>query len=480
MSVFTPARRWQPPFYPFRREKFSRRMLARTERIVKGPLFGCRMCGNCLLQETAFICPMECPKGIRNGPCGGSTPGKCYVDNTRPCIWYCIYDRAFRMGREEKLLEVLPPVDWNKAGTETWGDVIQQVRKSGTSAFIKSRFSSSAEQRKDGWEKIFKPVRQPEWWNGDSDFHAPAYSGPASILESRLRNGEFVFTTEILPPLHADTEKLKKNIGIVKPFVTAINFTDNSSSVPRMSGMACCKVSADNGAEPVFQLTARDNNRYAFQSKVIGANAMGINNILCITGDSPVTGIAPEGNMNVLDLDSVQMIWILRKMRDEKRWLDGREIKFPPRIFIGAAASPFASRPEFQAVREQKKMNAGAQFLQTNVVFDHLGLESWLEQLDKRNVLGKVFILVGVTPIRSLKMAQHLKNEVPGIVLPDSLISRIERAGEGAQEEGVRIAIEFIDSIKNLKGINGVHLMTLGCENTVERIVKESGFSESM
>ena len=130
MPGFTPGRRWQPPFLPFKREPFGRRMLATVERAVKGPLFGCRMCGNCLLQETAFICSMECPKGIRNGPCGGSSEQGCYVDETRPCIWYQIYDRAFKMGREEKLLEVLPPLDWDKVGTETWADVVDQVKKS--------------------------------------------------------------------------------------------------------------------------------------------------------------------------------------------------------------------------------------------------------------------------------------------------------------------------------------------------------------
>ena len=125
MSGIKPARRWQPAFYPFKREKFGKRVLAKTELCIKGPLFGCRMCGNCLLQETAFICPMECPKGMRNGPCGGVTPEKnCYVDETRKCVWYAIYKRALKTGREETLLEVLPPLDWNKVGTETWGDIV--------------------------------------------------------------------------------------------------------------------------------------------------------------------------------------------------------------------------------------------------------------------------------------------------------------------------------------------------------------------
>lgn len=478
MSVFTPGRRWQPPFYPFKKEKLSRRLLAGTERLVKGPLWGCRMCGNCLLQETAFICPMECPKGLRNGPCGGSSPEKCYVDETRKCIWYSIFEKSFRLNREDKLLEVLPPIDWDKAGTETWGDVIRQVRRVGTGRFIKSRFSQSHAERREVWESVFRPVRQPEWWNGDSEYHAPAYTEPASNLERKFRSGEFVFTTEVLPPLHSNTERLKKNIELARHHVTAINFTDNSSSVPRMAGMTCCTIASSLGAEPVFQITARDNTRYGFQSKVLGANSMGINNILCITGDSPKMGPPPEGNMNILDMDSVQMIWLLRKMRDEGRYLDGREIKYPPKIFIGAAASPFASKPEYQALREQKKVNAGAQFLQTNLVYDPAGLELWLEQLYKRNVLDKVFIMVGVAPIRSLAMADHL-NSVPGVAIPEKIMKRIEAAGTSAQEEGITVALEFISSVKDLKGVSGVHLMTLGCESTVERIVKDSGLVRS-
>ena len=132
MSILTPGRRWQPAYAPFKKEPFGRQLLANTEYVIKSPLFGCRMCGNCLLQETAFLCPMECPKGLRNGPCGGSTSEYCYVDKTRPCIWYKIYERSFRMNRQEKLLEVLPPLDWEKTGTETWGDVSGQVLKLGT------------------------------------------------------------------------------------------------------------------------------------------------------------------------------------------------------------------------------------------------------------------------------------------------------------------------------------------------------------
>jgi methylenetetrahydrofolate reductase (NADPH) len=205
---------------------------------------------------------------------------------------------------------------------------------------------------------------------------------------------------------------------------------------------------------------------------------MGIRNILCISGDSPRIGPSPVSNMNILDVDSVQMLWILRRMRDEGIYLDGRKMKYPPKYFLGAAASPFASEPEFQAIREHKKINAGAQFLQTNLVFDAEGLSRWLDQLDRRNILDKVFILVGIAPLRSLKAAQHLHNEIPGVFIPGKIINRMEKAGESAHEEGIQIALELIDSIKRSKGVNGIHLMTFGCESTVHRIISESGLSK--
>ncbi|MGB9641512.1 MAG: methylenetetrahydrofolate reductase C-terminal domain-containing protein, partial [Anaerolineales bacterium] len=381
MPIFTPGRRWQPAYYPFKKEPFGQRLLESVERIVKGPLFGCRMCGNCLLQETAFICPMECPKGLRNGPCGGSTEENCYVDETRPCIWYKIYDRAFKMGREEKLLEVLPPLDWNKVGTETWADVVNQVRKVGTIKFFSGLTSRNPQKRAEVWDSVFRPVRQPDWWQGDSEYHPPAYTEPISELEKRLRAGEFVVTAEVAPPMTVSTNKLIQNIKLVKPYVTAINFTDSPSATPRMSSWACSAMAVQAGAEPVMQIAARDRTRVGLQSEVLGANALGVRNILCLSGDSMRMAPDPRGRMDIVDIDSVQMIWILRRMRDEGKYLDGRAIKFPPKIFIGAAASPFASRPEFQAIREHKKVNAGAQFFQTNLVYDPAGLEIWLNAL---------------------------------------------------------------------------------------------------
>jgi len=478
MPGFTPGRRWQPAYFPFKKENFGDRALQVLEYSVKGPLFGCRMCGNCLLQETAFICPMECPKGLRNGPCGGSTSERCYVDETRPCIWYKIYERSFQLGREELLLEVLPPLDWEKVGQDSWRDIFRNVAKIGYKKVARGLLSRSVETRKQTWDGIFRPVRQPDWWQGDSKYHPPAYTEPASELERRLAAREFVITSEITPPLSIKTDKLIHNIEAIRHYVAALNFTDNASAIPLMTSCACSQIAIEHEAEPVLQISARNRSRGNLQSEVIGATALGVRNILCVTGDSAKLSPSPREQMEINDLDAIQMLWILRRMRDEGKSLDGREIKYPPKFFLGAAASPFSSHPRFQALREQKKVNAGAQFFQTNLVFDINGMELWLNELAKRNVLDKVYILIGMTPIKSLKMAALLA-KVPGVYMPERVIRRIEEAHitGNAQEEGIQIALELIGQIKKYhgQGIHGIHLMPVGWDEVVPRIVMESG-----
>ena len=480
MPIFTPGRRWQPPYLPFKKVSFGGGLLAMVERTVKGPLFGCRMCGNCVLQETAFICSMECPKGTRNGPCGGSTSERCYVDETRPCIWYAIYDRSFKMGREEKLLEVLPPMDWEKVGAETWGDVVLQLRKIGVKKFFTGITSKDPLKRTVTYDSLFVPVRQPDWWQGDALYHAPTYKEPISELETHLRAGEFVVTAEVAPPLTVATTKLIKNIDLIKPYVTAVNFTDSPSATPRMASWACSSFAIQRGLEPVMQIAARDRTRVGLQAEVMGASAMGIKNILCLSGDNMKMSTEPRGRMDVLDIDSIQMLWILRRMRDDGKYMDGKEMKFPPKFFLGAAASPFASEPRFQAIREHKKVNAGAQFFQTNLIFDPDGFEIWLNALAKRNILDKVYVLAGVTPMKSLKMAQYMDNEVPGVTIPKKLLDRMEAAGSKAEEEGVQIALEIIERIKPLQGVHGIHLMAVGWEEIVPRIVTEAGLNTGL
>lgn len=477
MSVFTPGRRWQPPFMPFKRTTFKKRALAKIELAIKGPLFGCRMCGNCLLQETAFICPMECPKGLRNGPCGGSTPEKCYVDESRPCIWYKIYERSFKLGREALLLEVLPPMDWEKAGTDSWGDVFSQTKKIGAKKIVTNLAARESGSVSKTLDSIFRPVRQPDWWQGDTLYHPPKYSEPVSELERRLKAGEFVVAAEVTPPLSINTEKLKQNIEVLKPYVAALNFTDSPSAIPRMSSWACSKLALEQGAEPVMQIAARDRTRVGLQSEVVGAAALGVRNILCITGDSMALSPSPRGRMDIVDIDSVQMLWIMRRMRDEGKYLDGREMKTPPKYFIGAAASPFASNMKFQALREQKKVNAGAQFFQTNVVFDADALDEWLNEISKRGILDKVYIMVGLTPLKNYKTAAYMNSKIPGVFVPEKVLKRMEDAKDkgNENEEGVQITLELIEKIKTKQGVHGIHIMAVGWEEIVPRIVQDAG-----
>ncbi len=286
---------------------------------------------------------------------------------------------------------------------------------------------------------------------------------------------------EISPPLSTATTKLIKNIETVKPYVTAINFTDNASATPRMQSLACSKIAIEHGAEPVMQMAARDRTRNGLQGEVLGASALGVRNMLCVTGDSPVLSPRPRARMDINDLDSVHMLWILRRMRDEGHYLDGREIKFPPTFFLGAAASPFASEPKFQALREHKKVNAGAQFFQTNLIYDIERMEVWLNALAQRGVLDKVFILLGITPLKSLKMTRYM-TQVPGVYIPERILKRMEAASAAGneQEEGVQIALELARAIKGYEkqGIHGLHIMPVGWEEIVPRIVVEAGLRE--
>ena len=236
----------------------------------------------------------------------------------------------------------------------------------------------------------------------------------------------------------------------------------------------------DLGADPVMQITGRDHTRVNLQSSAMGASALGVRNILCLTGDSMVLGPGPQGRMDIVDLDSIQMLWVLRRLRDEKRYLDGREVKQAPQYFLGAAASPFASNMKFQALREQKKVNAGAQFFQTNVVFDTDALDEWLNEIAKRNILDKVYIMIGITPLKNFKTAAYMDQKIPGVFVPKSILKRMEAAKEkgNEQEEGLQIALELVEKIKTKQGVNGVHIMAVGWEEIVARIVTEAGLNK--
>ena len=476
MPGLTPGRRFQPAYLSFRRRPAPERLLAFVERQAKGLLFGCRMCGNCLLQETAFICPMECPKGLRNGPCGGSTPEGCYVDPSRPCIWHRIYERAERMGRTDRLMEVLPPLDWSRVGHETWFEVLRGIHRRGYGEAVASLLAGR-ERRRAFWNDLFHEIRQPDWWQGDSRAHPPPPHPPVSRLEEKLAAGQFVVTAEVAPPLSVAPDELARTLRLLRDYIDAANFTDNPSATPRMSSLACSVIALAQGVEPVMQIAARDRTRVGLQAEVLGAAALGIRNVLCLTGDHSILGPVPQGRMDTWDLDAIQMLWILRRMRDARQFLDGRQIENPPALFLGAAASPSASTPRIQALRELKKSNAGAQFFQSNLVFDVADFEGYLEALEGTGVLGRTPFLAGITPVRNARAARAMAL-VPGVKIPPAVIDRLERSAD-PEEEGLQIALEIIDKVRRLPGVGGVHIMAVGWELIVPRLVREAGLKES-
>ena len=477
MSLFSP-RRYQAPFKPYKREESAPiRLFTSFEQVTKSALFGCRMCGNCILQETAFVCPMTCPKGLRNGLCGGATPESCEVDPSRPCTWYMIYERAEKLGREDRLLEINAPLDGSRVGNETWLDVGRlwraQEERVNPLDFVrdKEKFSRS-------WDDLFLSARQPDWWQGDSEYHPPAYTEPLSLLEANLRTGVFTTTAEIAPPLDASFAIEDRKVGFLHDYVVAANFTDSASATPRMSSMAASVHSLQEGLEPVMQLQARDRTRVAIASEAMGAAGLGIHNLLCLSGDHHSAGIGPMAKPDQFDLDAVQMLWILRRMRDEGIYLDGRKIKARPQWFLGTAASPFGAPPKYEAIRMHKKVNAGAQFVQTQPVFDHDRFLEWLEALDKRDLLDKVYILAGIIPLKSARAAHFMAEEVAGVYIPPEIVRRMDDAGDdkvAQQETGVAIALEIIEKLKNTAGINGMHVMAVHWEEIVPRLIDESG-----
>jgi methylenetetrahydrofolate reductase (NADPH) len=291
-------------------------------------------------------------------------------------------------------------------------------------------------------------------------------------LNTKLQQGAFVVTAECGPPQHGDGGFMRKKAAHFRNGVDAVNITDNQTGIVRMSSIAAAKIILEEGLEPVIQMTCRDRNRIAMQSDLLGAAALGIQNVLCLTGDHQKFGNHPEAR-GVYDLDSVQLISMVHRM-NEGAFLSGESIEPAPQFFIGAAANPFAEPFEFRLSRLEKKVRAGARFIQTQAVFDLLRFREWMKGVRESGLHQKTAILAGVLPVRSVKALRYMKEEVSGISIPDSLIERMDKAGD-PKEEGVRIAVETIHALRGEKGVRGIHLMPVMWESVTPRILRESG-----
>ena len=296
-----------------------------------------------------------------------------------------------------------------------------------------------------------------------------------SNLEKVLNAGHFAFTGECGPPQGANVEHLKEKIHHLKGCVDAVNITDNQTAVVRMSSWAASLVVLQEGLEPNFQMVCRDRNRLAIQSDILGIYAHGIKNILCLSGDHQRFGNHP-GAKNVFDIDSMQLIHAVKTMRDEGTFLNGQDIDVPPELFIGAASNPFAEPFEFRVHRLAKKIAAGADFIQTQCIYNMDRFREFMKKVVDMGLHEKCYILAGVTPMKSVGMARYMAKQVPGMDVPDSIIKRLQGAGKGkVAGAGIKFAIEQIEEFKEMEGIAGVHLMAIEWEHRVPEIAEMAG-----
>jgi methylenetetrahydrofolate reductase (NADPH) len=299
-----------------------------------------------------------------------------------------------------------------------------------------------------------------------------------SNLEKVLTAGHFAVTGECGPPRSADANKVREKAKFLKGNVDSVNVTDNQTSVVRMSSLAGSLILQQEGIEANMQMVCRDRNRIAMQSDILGATALGIKNMLCLSGDHQRFGDHPEAK-NVFDLDSIQLIQTVKMMRDERKLISGFEMEkgTEPRLFIGAAANPFADPFEYRVHRLAKKVAAGVDFVQTQCIYNMPKFREFMRQAHDMGVTEKVFILAGITPMKSLGMANYMKKSVPGMDVPDDIIARLRGVDKKQYaEEGIKIAIEQMREMKEIPGVAGVHLMAIEWEHMVPEIMQRAGF----
>jgi len=292
-------------------------------------------------------------------------------------------------------------------------------------------------------------------------------------LEKILASGKFAVTVEAGPPKGTNPEVIQKKGDLLRQYCDAVNVTDNQTAIVRMSSLASCLLLKQMGIEPVMQMVTRDRNRIALQSDVLGAVAWGIGNILCLSGDHPKLGNHPQSKA-VFDIDSVQLIQTLKNMRDEGKFINGDEISGEVPLFIGAVANPFADPFELRVPRLAKKIKAGADFIQTQAVFDVNRFADWMKMITERGLDKETHILAGIIPIKSAGMARYMRDNVSGVIVSEEIVARMEKA-EDAEAEGVKIALELIAKVKEIPGVHGIHIMAVGWEKRVPEIIERAG-----
>jgi methylenetetrahydrofolate reductase (NADPH) len=296
-----------------------------------------------------------------------------------------------------------------------------------------------------------------------------------SNLERVLEARQFAVTGELGPPQSADPEVIRRKAKILTGHVDACNVTDGQTAVVRMASWAACLIAKWEGLDPIVQMTCRDRNRIALQMDVLGIAALGINNMLCLTGDHQKFGNHPTAK-GVYDLDSIQLVKMVKDMRDDKKFQCGEAMAVEPHLFIGAAENPFADPFEFRVPRLAKKVAAGADFIQTQIVYNVDKFAEWMKMVRDRGLHERVKILAGVAPVKSVGAAKYMKTRVPGMDVPDSVVARLQGVPKDqVSKEGIKLCIDIINQVREIEGVAGIHLMAIEWEETVPEIVEAAG-----
>lgn len=306
-----------------------------------------------------------------------------------------------------------------------------------------------------------------------------------STLEKILTAGKFAATAELGPPKNADAEVIRKKAKLLKGFCDGVNITDNQTAIVRMSSIAAAALAVQEGLEPIMQVTCRDRNRLAMQADMLGAYALGVRNLLALSGDHQQFGNHPTAK-NVYDLDSLTLVQMIKGLRDDAKFQCGEEIKGTnPRFFIGAAENPFAEPFDFRPYRLAKKANAGANFIQTQLIYNVPKFKEFMKRVVDLGAHEKVYILAGVGPLKTAGAAKYMRDQVPGMDVPDEIVNRMEGAGKGiedkkakaaaAREEGIKICVELIQQMREIPGVAGVHIMAIEWEDAIGKITEQAG-----
>jgi methylenetetrahydrofolate reductase (NADPH) len=424
-------------------EKPATALLHPIERAAKGLMFDCRECGQCVLSATGMACPMNCAKEMRNGPCGGvRANGHCEVKPEMRCAWVEATEGTKRIAADHLAhpTPLLPAIDVRKRGSSTW---IQVVHGRSDPAF----------QPPVGERTVGDPRLGP--------------------FEKACGSGSFVITVEVAPPDSADPQALLSRAEKFKGLVDAINITDGAGGNCHMSSVAASAILAAHGYAPVYQIACRDRNRIAIQGDILGAAALGVKNILCLTGDDVSQGDHPQAKP-VFDLDSVSLLHIARAMCDQGQYASGRKLETPPDFFIGATANPFVPPYKDRIANLEKKIVAGARFIQTQFCFDLALFEDFMAEVRRHELHKRAHVIVGVGTLGSAKALKWMGTHVPGVHVPEELLARIGSAAD--QKQAAKHAcVETIQRLAQIEGVAGVHVMGHKNEDVLAEIIVESG-----